>query len=105
MKIVKLPKENLGQFITHLSAFGETHAPVRKGDEGFAFAPVLTLINQSSRTYHWQKLRDSSQEKLDVRQCPLRMVGTSKSIGWELKIVCRKELPWSGFQTTDSTGR
>jgi sulfhydrogenase subunit beta (sulfur reductase) len=40
MKIVKLPKENLGQFITHLGTFGETHAPVRKGEQGFAFAPV-----------------------------------------------------------------
>ena len=43
MKIVKLPKENLGQFINHLGTFGETHAPVKRGDECFAFAPVTDV--------------------------------------------------------------
>ena len=43
MKIVKLPKENLEQFITCLDAFGEIHAPVKRGDESFAFTPVRDL--------------------------------------------------------------
>ena len=43
MKIVKLPKENLEQFIARLGAFGEIYAPVKRGDESFAFAPVKDL--------------------------------------------------------------
>jgi sulfhydrogenase subunit beta (sulfur reductase) len=43
MKIVKLPKENLGQFITHLGAFGEIHAPVKRGEESFTFEEVTDL--------------------------------------------------------------
>jgi sulfhydrogenase subunit beta (sulfur reductase) len=43
MKIVKLPKEHLGQFITHLGTFGEIHAPVKKGDDSFAFEQVTHL--------------------------------------------------------------
>jgi sulfhydrogenase subunit beta (sulfur reductase) len=40
MKIVKLPKENLEEFIDRLGAFGEIHAPGKRGDGSFAFAPV-----------------------------------------------------------------
>jgi len=43
MKIVKLPKENLAEFIARLGTFGEIHAPTRKGEESFAFAPVTSL--------------------------------------------------------------
>jgi len=42
MKIVKLPKENFAEFITSLGTFGELHAPTRRGDESFAFAPVTS---------------------------------------------------------------
>ncbi len=40
MKIVKLPKENFEEFIARLGTFGEIHAPTKKGDGSFAFAPV-----------------------------------------------------------------
>lgn len=40
MKIVKLPKENLTDFINQLSLFGEIHAPVKRGERSFAFQPV-----------------------------------------------------------------
>ena len=43
MKIVKLPKENNKEFIAFLSLFGEIHAPVRRGDESFAFTSVRDL--------------------------------------------------------------
>jgi len=40
MKIVKLPKENLAEFICNLGAFGEIHAPIKRGDGSFVFAPI-----------------------------------------------------------------
>ena len=40
MKIVTLPKENLPEFIGHLRAFGEIHAPTRRPDNSVVFAPV-----------------------------------------------------------------
>jgi len=43
MKIVKLPKENLAEFIGHLSPFGRIHAPVKRGKKSFVFAPVTEL--------------------------------------------------------------
>ena len=43
MKIVKLPKENLMEFIGRLGVFGEIHAPTKKGNESFVFAPVRDL--------------------------------------------------------------
>jgi len=43
MKIVKLPKENFAKFIALLGTFGEIHAPTKKGNESFAFAPVTSL--------------------------------------------------------------
>jgi hypothetical protein len=43
MKIVKLPKQNLEEFIARLSTFGDIHAPTRRGDGSFAFAPVTSL--------------------------------------------------------------
>jgi len=42
MKIVKLPKENLAEFIGHLSSFGRIHAPVTE------FAEIL-------RKSYWAK--------------------------------------------------
>lgn len=44
MKIVKLPKENLAEFICNMSAFGEIHAPIKRGDGSFVF----TLIKDAS---------------------------------------------------------
>jgi sulfhydrogenase subunit beta (sulfur reductase) len=43
MKIVKLPKKNLVGFIDRLGAFGEIHAPCKRGDGSFVFAPVQDL--------------------------------------------------------------
>jgi len=43
MKIVKLPKKNLAEFIGHLNAFGQIHAPVKRGEKSFVFAPVTKL--------------------------------------------------------------
>jgi len=43
MKIIKLPKENLAEFIGHLSSFGRIHAPVKRGEKSFVFAPVTGL--------------------------------------------------------------
>lgn len=43
MKIVKLPKENLAEFITHLNCFGQIQAPVKRSDKSFVFAPVGDL--------------------------------------------------------------
>lgn len=43
MKIVKLPKENLEEFIARLRTFGEIHAPTKKGDGSLVFAPVTDL--------------------------------------------------------------
>jgi len=43
MKIVKLPRQNLGEFIARLSSFGDIHAPTRRGDGSFAFAPVTNV--------------------------------------------------------------
>ncbi|TET39712.1 MAG: hydrogenase, partial [Dehalococcoidia bacterium] len=43
MKIVKLPKENLVEFIGRLSLFGEIHAPTKRGERSFVFAPVRDL--------------------------------------------------------------
>ncbi len=43
MKIVKLPKKNLAEFIGHLNAFGQIHAPVKRGEKSFVFAPVTEL--------------------------------------------------------------
>ncbi len=43
MKIVKLPKENLAEFIGHLNSFGQIHAPVKRGEKSFVFAPVKEL--------------------------------------------------------------
>ncbi len=43
MKIVKLPKENLAEFIGHLNSFGQIHAPVKRGEKSFVFAPVTEL--------------------------------------------------------------
>jgi len=40
MRIVKLPKKNLAEFIRHLSFFGEVHAPIIKGERSFVFAPI-----------------------------------------------------------------
>ena len=40
MKIVTLPKENFAEFVGHLSSFGEIHAPTKRGDKSFVFAPV-----------------------------------------------------------------
>ena len=40
MKIVILPKESLAEFIGHLRSFGELHAPVRRSEGSFVFAPV-----------------------------------------------------------------
>ena len=40
MKIIKLPKEKLTDFIESLSFFGEIHAAVKKDDENFVFAPI-----------------------------------------------------------------
>ncbi len=40
MKIVKLPKENLAEFICNLSEFGEIHAPVRRSNGSFVFTQV-----------------------------------------------------------------
>lgn len=41
MKILKLPKENFAEFITRLDAFGDVHAPTRRGDGSCVFAPVV----------------------------------------------------------------
>lgn len=43
MKIVKLPKKNLAEFIGHLNSFGQIHAPVKRGEKSFVFAPVTKL--------------------------------------------------------------
>jgi len=43
MRIVKLPKENLAEFIGCLRSFGEIHAPVKRGKRSFVFAPVKDL--------------------------------------------------------------
>ena len=43
MKIVTLPKENFTEFIEHLRAFGEIHAPTKKGEKSVVFAPVSDL--------------------------------------------------------------
>lgn len=43
MKIVKLPKENLAEFIGHLNSFGQIHAPVKRSEKSFVFAPVTEL--------------------------------------------------------------
>ena len=43
MKIVKLPKKNLAEFIGHLNSFGQIHAPVKRGEKSFVFAPVTEL--------------------------------------------------------------
>jgi sulfhydrogenase subunit beta (sulfur reductase) len=43
MKIVKLPKENLAEFIDYLSSFGQIHTPVKRGEKSFVFAPVTEL--------------------------------------------------------------
>lgn len=40
MKIVTLPKENFAEFVGHLCSFGEIHAPTKRGDRSFVFAPV-----------------------------------------------------------------
>ncbi|MBE9504549.1 MAG: 4Fe-4S dicluster domain-containing protein [Proteobacteria bacterium] len=40
MKIVKLSKTNVFQFVDHLKSFGEVHAPQRKGKKSSAFQPV-----------------------------------------------------------------
>ena len=40
MKIVKLPKEDLKKFVTLLGIFGDVHAPIKRDDQSFAFAPV-----------------------------------------------------------------
>lgn len=40
MKLLKLPKRNLFEFIDSLKNFGELHAPVRKGDRCYAYAPI-----------------------------------------------------------------
>jgi len=43
MRTVKLPKENLLDFVGSLSSFGEIHAPTKRGASSFAFAPVTDL--------------------------------------------------------------
>ena len=43
MKIVKLPKENLINFIVRLNLFGEIYAPTKRGEKSFVFAPVRDL--------------------------------------------------------------
>jgi len=43
MKIVTLPKENFTEFIEHLRAFGEIHAPTKRGEKSVVFAPVSDL--------------------------------------------------------------
>ena len=40
MKLLKLPKRNVFEFIESLRAFGELHAPVRRGDNNYIFAPI-----------------------------------------------------------------
>lgn len=40
MKIVKLPKENLVEFMGRLGFFGEIHAPTKRSDGSYVFAPV-----------------------------------------------------------------
>ena len=40
MKIVKLPKKHLNEFISGLDVFGELHAPLRKGEQSFVFDKV-----------------------------------------------------------------
>ena len=40
MKILKLPRENLAEFVRRLRPFGEIHAPVKKGKNSYVFAPV-----------------------------------------------------------------
>lgn len=41
MKIVKLPKKNLSVFINNLNSFGEIHAPTRRSNGSYVFAPVI----------------------------------------------------------------
>ena len=43
MKIVKLPKKNLSNFVDSLKSFGEIHAPSKRGENSFAFTPVNGL--------------------------------------------------------------
>jgi len=43
MKIVTLPKENFTEFIEHLRAFGEIHAPTKRSEKSIVFAPVSDL--------------------------------------------------------------
>ena len=43
MKIVKLPKKNFAGFISHLSVWGQIHAPIKRGEKSFVFAPVTEL--------------------------------------------------------------
>ncbi|KPK75734.1 MAG: hypothetical protein AMJ79_10010 [Phycisphaerae bacterium SM23_30] len=40
MKIVKLPKEKLAEFLSCLRAFGEIHAPTKRGEKSHVFAPL-----------------------------------------------------------------
>jgi len=43
MKIITLPKENFAEFVGYLFSFGEIHAPVKRSDKSFVFAPVRDL--------------------------------------------------------------
>ena len=43
MKIVRLPKENVNEFLSSLDAFGELHAPLKKGEKSFAFDKVKAV--------------------------------------------------------------
>ena len=40
MKIIKLPRENLAEFVNRLSSFGQIHAPVKRGDRSYVFTAV-----------------------------------------------------------------
>jgi sulfhydrogenase subunit beta (sulfur reductase) len=40
MKLLKLPKRNFNEFVESLKRFGELHAPVRKGENTYVFAPI-----------------------------------------------------------------
>ena len=43
MKIVRLPEVNVNEFLSSLDAFGELHAPLKKGEKSFAFDKVKAV--------------------------------------------------------------
>ena len=52
MQIVKLPKENLKEFLISLKKFGEIYAPVKKGEKAYVFSKLTDL---SKVELHYQR--------------------------------------------------